>query len=238
MTTIVFPNSLPVTQDNYAIFSLWDTIGQRFAAWQAGTVTLDGGVRPVAPALIQPANGSAIFAYGSPDAGVTAKYLKTDSSGILSAAASLNAGSNLVGGAMTYREMVGRSLAGTRKVLSGNVAVPNSGGSAATISIVDETGTAYSSVTSGKTLLISTIIVSIDLGPSSALQTALFTLASSSGGANLLAQALVSSYGVAVLTFLQPIPLTSTVALTVKCGVSNLAAAGGKMYVSMIAEEE
>jgi hypothetical protein len=213
---------------------------------------MDGG-KPVANPmyLVDPSSGAPIGSssnptnisgsvdvLGSPDSGVTFKYLKTAADGTLATNATLQASTALAGGIMTYQEMVARALVGSLKVLNGAQALVNNGGSAAAaISFTDQAGNAYTTVTSGKTLYISHIDVTLDYGGTTAaplVQSATMTI---TDGSNTKYK-MIATAGSGPRTPM-PFPnLGSGTTLTVKATPSNLATAVGNVVVQLIGWEE
>ena len=107
-------------------------------------------------------NGNQITAFTgkpqvTPDGGSTFYPLQGNSSGIISSNDNLQSGTNVVGAALTYQEAVARNIAPgvARKVLKASATTNSTIGS-----WTDQGGNTYTTVTSGKTLYISQIIVS------------------------------------------------------------------------------
>ena len=179
------------------------------------------------------ASGGTIGAQGTPDSGVTFKTLKTASDGTLADNATLQAGTALAGGIMSYREMVARALVGSVKYLTGSVALANAQTGA--ITFVDQNNTSYSTVTTGKTLYIAYIDATCNTTSTDVLQTSLLTL---TDGTNLKYQYLVSQQ-TPPRELAIPITLASATTLTVKAGTSSAGANfAGSMYVSLLVWEE
>ena len=179
------------------------------------------------------AGGGTVAVQGSPDNGVTFKTLKTASDGTLASNDTLQAGTTLAGGMMSYREMVARALVGNVKYLTGSVALANA--QTAAISFVDQNNTSYSTVTTGKTLYIAAIDATCNTTSTDVLQTSLLTL---TDGTNLKYQFLVSQ-NTPLRELPIPITLASATTLTVKAGTSSAGANfAGSMYISIVCWEE
>lgn len=101
----------------------------------------------------------------TPDAGVTQYPLQGNTLGQLTVNANSLASNALFGASMTYQEYIARGLApGTnRKVLKATAAITTSATPITVNSFTDQSGNAYTSVTTGKTFYVSKIIVSLGL---------------------------------------------------------------------------
>lgn len=212
----------------YIAVAAWPTGGSIVVSLQDINISEVGGVA-VGSGNPVPVQGPV---QGTPDGGITFKTLKTASDGTLATNNTLQPGTSLAGGLMTYHEMVARSLAGAVKYLTGNVTLGT--GQSAAIAFVDQNGNAYSQVTNGKTLYIAHIDATCDLGATSALQSTLMTITDAT---NLKYQSIVTSNSPARQLDV-PITLASQTTLTVKAGASNLATPAGKLWVSIICWEE
>lgn len=202
------------------------------------TVVATRPIGSIVPTIIQSVSGT-VTMQGSPDGGVTIKYAKTASDGTLVTNATLQAGTALAGGAMTYREMVARALVGNVKILIATQALVNNGGSAAAaMSFTDQNGNSYSTVTNGKTLYIAAIDASVDMGGTTSAPLIQSTTVTISDGTNNKYKCIANSSS-AVSRDLALMPtIASTLTLTVKASPSNLATAVGNVVCVLLAWEE